>query len=93
MPRLPKDKFGSITFVVRGRGEFPIDMLRYDSCVPATEKDVMRMLNTLYGSDVYVEGPINRDVKLRRFYPVGGTAAPTVARWVSFGWEVREVYP
>lgn len=28
-------------FTVRGRGEFPLDMLRYDSCWPRSGEDVM----------------------------------------------------
>lgn len=86
MPRLPKDKFGAVTFVVRGRGEFPIDMLRYDSAVPLNGSDV-----TSVATD-WAPGAA-RNVTLRRFYPAGGVAAPTVERWRSFGWVVVEVHP
>jgi hypothetical protein len=29
----------ALTFAVEGEGDFPIDMLRYDKCWPATERD------------------------------------------------------
>lgn len=30
-------------FYVRGRGHFPLDMLRYDECWPATGEDAAKM--------------------------------------------------
>lgn len=94
MPRLPKDKYGVVTFVVRGRGDFPFDMLRYDSAAPATGEDVASMITEKYSDAENGWSPTTpRSVKLRRFYPAGGTAAPNVERWRSFGWSVIEVYP
>lgn len=64
-------------FTVEGRGEFPMDMLRYDECdfVSKTTKAVaeggtlMRRQITLVTSNQY---------------------APTIGRWKSFGWDVVE---
>lgn len=68
------------TFVVSGNGHFPLDMLRYDCCWPATSIDasvIERMGDLPHGE---------RDV------PIGLTTAsknaPTVGRWKSFGWTV-----
>lgn len=60
-------------FTVRGAGEFPFDMLRYDECYPKTGDDVASMLASR-----------RREVTLithRRF-------GPTSNRWASFMWSV-----
>lgn len=60
---------------VSGRGEFPMDMLRYDSCSPATEIDGCLISQTFkkYGTwDIYVKSS-NKKQKW------------TVDRWTSFG--------
>ena len=36
----------NITFTVEGRSHFPVDMLRYDSCWPASTDDALNMLET-----------------------------------------------
>jgi hypothetical protein len=64
------------TFKVEGKGAFPVDMLRYDSAVPASEADAHRIekqrdLRTV----VLTRTSVDKD-------------GPTVARWRSFGWEV-----
>lgn len=64
---------------VEGAGRFPLDMLRYDGCVPASSADVSAM-------DRNRE---RRAVNLRR-YSVG-PSLPCSARWASFGWSVVEV--
>lgn len=72
-----------VTFlVVEGRGTFPLDMLRYDSCCPATETD------TSHVNGVVAEV---RRVVLRRFSVSGQPA--TEGRWRSFGWRVVEERP
>lgn len=81
MARKAKATHSEVTFEVTGSGEFPIDMLRYDVCVPATGTDA---------SSIEREG--HRVVKLRRFYPVGGRATPEDARWLSWGWRVSKIY-
>jgi hypothetical protein len=67
---------------------FPIDMLRRDSCVPASEIDAARISRTLsMESATDATTPIHS----LRFYPAGGNPMPTVGRWESFGWRVMAV--
>lgn len=63
--------------VVRGRGSFPLDMLRYDRCLPYSEVDSGKMERTSE----------EREVTLLRYSgdPGSGAMAP---RWASFGWYV-----
>lgn len=56
-----------ITFDVRGTGAFPVDMLRYDACWPASEADSHRMVLTHERTEPvtvklrkHVEGEIGR---------------------------------
>lgn len=62
-------------FVVRGRGEFPRDMLRYDDCMFATHADEKA------AGEGYVQGE-------RRVTLLTQKREPTLARWESFGWRV-----
>lgn len=66
-----------IYFLVRGSGEFPIDMLRYDSACPATEQDSHAMRRE----------EEKRVVLLRRFTLDKPPTVGNEARWRSFGWE------
>ena len=65
---------------VIGAGPFPLDMLRYDACVPRNESDTAVIANSVaHGKfsvrhSVYVQGR--------------GPLGPTTARWASFGWQV-----
>ena len=60
-------------FTVRGRGQFPFDMLRYDQCWPKAEApDVPALTRTAE----------------ERSLTLLGTHSPTVERWRSFGWRV-----
>ena len=65
-----------ITFQVRGSGEFPFDMLRYDQCWPAKEEDSYRMGYPEYRT-VTLKKVTSKDMK-----------ATTDDRWKSFCWEV-----
>lgn len=69
--------------LVSGSGEFPIDMLRYDSCCPFTEADSHTMSQSEPGQP--------RIVVLKRF-SVNGLGA-TEGRWKSFGWKVVSEEP
>lgn len=60
-------------FVVIGRGVFPFDMLRYDSCYPMCPEDAGRLAEL-----------DKRAVALVTVSHV----APTIGRWNSFGWQV-----
>ena len=61
-------------YSVRGDGQFPIDMLRYDSCWPATQDDVANI--------TYLANAKDHIIKLRSY------REPTEARWESFRWKV-----
>lgn len=68
-------------FTVEGSGEFPFDMLRYDRCWPnASDPDVINLAPHQRGSLF----------KSQRMVTLRGQAEPTVGRWESFGWKVRE---
>jgi hypothetical protein len=63
------------TYYVTGHGDFPFDMLRYDSCWPASGEDAARLF---YTSKRFV----TRSVKIRSY------RLPTIDRWQSFNWSV-----
>lgn len=69
-----------IRFVVRGSGQFPYDMLRYDCCFPVESG------NALAGD---WDAPA-RDVVLEHRGPDPGWR-PTYDRWSSFTWAVVSV--
>jgi hypothetical protein len=70
-------------FTVTGHGAFPLDMLRYDSCYPRTQDDVMQIERSLTDHG-YQEA---REVRLLR--PVESKRnLPTTARWNSFRWPI-----
>lgn len=66
----------AVEFQVTGTGAFPVDMLRYDLCWPATGSD-----STDIQSSHLPSRTVHRiDLK--------GLKLPTAARWASFGWKV-----
>ncbi len=79
---MTKTKYYRTAFVVKGRGRFPLDMLRYDNCMPATGTDWDSVMETVRGE---------REVRLVMYFPVGNSGVPTNGRWASFGWEVTHV--
>lgn len=70
---------------VEGRFQFPIDMLRYDECHPASESDSGQIMKTFEpgGSDE------NETIMLIHYTPYKHWE-PTKARWASFGWKVLD---
>jgi hypothetical protein len=65
------------TFTVRGKGSFPVDMLRYDKCWPATMDDAEVM------AEVIAQPVVGKvDIKLTT------CIQPTPERWRLFGWYV-----
>lgn len=68
-------------FTVRGRGEFPIDMLRYDRATPATEQDSGVIIRSFRNLRIGDSGPHEVRVSAPRM---------TYARWQSFGWTVDD---
>ena len=69
------------TYTVSGRGEFPLDMLRYDECGFATQADRSSALGELVPS-THVPGRRNIEMVSE------SGRHPTVGRWESFGWTV-----
>lgn len=81
MPTKPKPQKIYVTkLVVRGTGDFPFDMIRYDSCSPWDTKDAHTIM--MCGTSAVAK------VTLRRVSP--NPTAPSIDRWRSFGWEVVE---
>ena len=59
-------------YVVTGRGDFPLDMLRYDRCWPMSSSDVARL--------EHLTSREPRSVLMMSY------DKPTIERWSSFGW-------
>jgi hypothetical protein len=77
------------TFTVRGCGDFPFDMLRYDRCYPASELESDGLDNNrVTHCHEHFNKP--REVKLARWVELKTGAIPTTDRWRSFGWTVVE---
>lgn len=75
-------------FTVKGKGRFPIDMLRYDGCWPYSGQDAAAIEATMDPMerkrirDMTDDGCIT--VKLVKH----SRQLPTVERWRSLGWKV-----
>ncbi len=67
---------------VEGSGDFPVDMLRYDSCYPATSDDVINI-----GTNQYSDRG-QRKVTIRTHCHGRSTQPFHVDRWRSFQWNV-----
>lgn len=81
---MPKSKATiKLVFDVTGYGPFPLDMLRYDCCFPASEEDSARMERT-FNRRARDEATITLRY-VSEYKPKG----PTDARWRSFGWRVE----
>lgn len=77
------------TFTVRGRGEFPLDMLRYDCCWPRRSEDVMKIQPGYHDATADSRNELGvRDVDLAMYTPIKRGSFTEVGRWRSFGWEV-----
>lgn len=74
---MSQSKYFVQEITVVGMGQFPIDMLRYDNCVPASENDSYEIQNKT----------AHREIRLRRFQIVKNDLAK--ARWASFGWFLK----
>ncbi len=73
-------------FKVRGRGEFPLDMLRYDQCWPRTGFDA-EIIAPRYEMSPR-EGLGTREVSLAKHTSLKHGNVATMGRWASFGWTV-----
>jgi len=65
--------------------EFPLDMLRYDQCYPATENDSALILRTTDRSRDTNAITVERSSTSSQW-----SVAFTVARWQSFGVSIRQ---
>jgi hypothetical protein len=79
-------------FKVTGSGHFPIDMLRYDRAIPATEIDANRIHNQI--AEI---GNLGGEVSINVIRYTEGKSTnsfgdmPTIRRWESFGWRVSDI--
>ena len=70
-----------VHYTVRGHGQFPIDMLRYDSAWPYSGEDADKI-----GT---VDGALERrEVRLSTYKRPKGQNNFTSKRWDSFNWQV-----
>lgn len=75
-------------FKVRGRFEFPLDMLRYDGCYPATQLDVFKICRKTGPHRHESENALfEPEIELIHKNPFAGWR-PTEGRWSSFNWDV-----
>ena len=72
----------TIGFTVQGKGKFPYDMLRYDTCYP---------INPSSTYNIEADARESRTVRLAVCGSRPNSFYPTVERWRSFGWDVTEV--
>lgn len=68
------------TAKVKGSGSFPMDMLRYDQCFPATEDDSYEMTRASSVREITVKAWSDRPF-----------SAFTPARWHSFTWSLEHL--
>lgn len=72
-----------IEFTVTGNGNFPIDMLRYDSCFPYNSEDVAKI-------ECRVFSDTRQTIRLAK-YALKRDTMPTTLRWQSFLWSVSDI--
>jgi hypothetical protein len=81
-----------VRFTVKGNGEFPQDMLRYDNCVAATPEDEAK-IDWSY-EDEFPEGGehglYRREVNLIATF-AHKWQEPTKDRWESFDWKIARI--
>lgn len=75
-----------LEYSVRGSGDFPIDMLRYDRSSPQSSEDAGMLLVTPRDLEVYTTP---RTIRLVMFTETQTRGGPTIDRWKSFGWAVQ----
>lgn len=79
-------------FVVMGAGRFPIDMLRYDACWPASSEDARKITESIVESVTHAtdEQPrVWQETTEIALTIAPGYSDPTFDRWASFGWMVK----
>jgi hypothetical protein len=68
-------------YTVKGQGQLPFDMLRYDQAWPRTSRDAALI-------DAHVRSGARPRVEWE--VDLMGIKMPTEARWRSYGWEVQQ---
>jgi hypothetical protein len=82
MPRATAQKVYFFRVRVQGRVPFPMDMLRYDRCFPASEGESYKIFSTIKREN---DGPVLVELVAVSVRP---DWAPTDMRWASFSWRV-----
>lgn len=72
------------------KGEFPLDMLRYDRASPSTSEDVLKIRHS-FDFDTRSREPVEVEVVKYAERNVKKAGAFTVRRWESFGAKVEDV--
>jgi hypothetical protein len=73
------------TFTVKGNGEFPLDMLRYDMCFPESQEDATIIANSFQSAMFeHWHVTIGRHIRVKN-------DKPTIDRWHSFGCKVENI--
>lgn len=87
---MPAEKVYITDFTVTGSGEFPLDMLRYDSCWPVGTVDAGNLcICPDRSAEDRTSWLTQRTIKMRM---IGHTKlGPTLERWRSYGWTVYDV--
>lgn len=80
---MSKTKLYTTYAVVKGRGMFPFDMLRYDACYPNSQEDSSEMAYYPGDNGYRVVVLARKDSKISDWTP---------GRWASFGWSVEGVF-
>lgn len=71
-----------------GKCPFPIDMLRYDGCYPATENDSHLIYESISDFEAGKDYVFTVQVE-KRVYPASEHGSFSVERWRSFGWSEK----
>ena len=72
------------TFDVQFVGQFPVDMLRYDSAFPASEQDSGKIIDNIANHER------GQTIRVGRFVETKKTM-PTIERWASFGARISNI--
>lgn len=72
------------TFIVHSQFGFPLDMLRYDACFPASGEDAGKIDRSLTNRETPLMVKIGRYVQNK-------SSMPTIRRWESFGCTISDI--
>jgi len=76
-------------FQVTGRLDFPVDMLRYDSCYPTRTEDALAIVRCRR-CDRPEKGSPLPVITLSTWHLTKNVTGLESARWSSFGWHIVE---